>query len=168
MKRSHTLSVAILAVLFSLLLSTTAFADSSWVWISETRPHDVLPWVAIATLAIETWMLCHFCKIDKTFKVFCIVVLGNLLSFSAPYVMAALDEVHADFLFSLEHWPYYITGTAGLLVTVAVELPVEYSLLKKQVPEQRQTHLLSMVIAANVLTTVMVAIVERIFCRGHW
>lgn len=168
MKRCHTLSAAILAVLFTLTLSTTAFADSSWVWISETRPHDVLPWVAIATLAIETWMLCHFCGIDKTFKVFCVVMLGNLLSFSAPYVMAALDEVHADFLLSLEHWPYYITGTAGLLVTVAVELPVEYGLLKKHVPAQKQTRLLCTVVAANVLTTVMVAIVERTFCRGHW
>ena len=138
MTRYHTLSAAILAVLFSSALSTTVFADSSWVWISETRPHDVLPWAAIATLAIETWMLCHFCRIEKTFKVFCVVVLGNLLSFSAPYVMAALDEVHTDFLFSLEHWPYYITGTASLLVTVAVELPVEYGLLKKNVPEQRQ------------------------------
>lgn len=168
MKRYQMLSAAILAVLCSAVLTVPVLADSSWVWISETRPHDVLPWVAIATLAIETWMLCHFCGIKQTFKVFCVVTLGNLLSFAAPYVMAALDEVHADFLFSLEHWPYYITGTAGLLVTVAVELPVEYSLLKKQVPVQKQARLLYTVIAGNVLTTVMVAIVERTLCRGHW
>lgn len=168
MKRYQSLSVIILACLFGAVLSSTAFADSSWVWISETRPHDVLPWVAIATLAIETWMIRRFCGIRDTFRIFCAVALGNLLSFAAPYVMAALDEVHADFLFSLEHYPYYVTGTAGLLVTVAVELPIEYRLLKKSVPETAQARLFYTVIGANAVTTLMVAIVERVFCRGRW
>lgn len=168
MRQYRLISASILTCLCAAGLSSAVFADSSWVWISETRPHDVLPWVAIATLAIETWMIRRFCGIENTFRIFCVVALGNLLSFAAPYVMAALDEVHADFLFSLEHYPYYITGTVGLLVTMAVELPVEYGLLKKSVPETAQACLLRTVAAANVVTTLMVAVVERVLCRGHW
>lgn len=36
-----------------LLLGVRVYANSSWVWISETRPFDVLPWVAAVTILIE-------------------------------------------------------------------------------------------------------------------
>ena len=65
MKKYKLISAFIIS-LFSLpLFNLTAFANSSWVWISETRPYDVLPWVAIGTLIIETISLIVFAKIKK-------------------------------------------------------------------------------------------------------
>jgi len=168
MKRYRVLSAGILAGLFALALSPTAFADSSWVWISETRPYDVLPWVAIATLVIETGMIWLICKFEKPFKIFCVVTLGNLLSFAAPYVAAYFTRAWYTFTQMMEHLPSYTVGFVFLAVTLLIELPVEYHLLKNDCPADSLRRFLYTIIAANVLTTVMVAVVERTICKGHW
>ena len=49
-KRTICLSTILILLWFS---SITAFANSSWVWISETRPDDLLPFVIAGTLIIE-------------------------------------------------------------------------------------------------------------------
>ena len=60
-----------LLVLLSLTVAavpTVVFANSSWYWISEQRPWDILPWVAMATIFIEVlaiWLIPatgHFLK----------------------------------------------------------------------------------------------------------
>lgn len=166
MKTTRKCVPAAAALLCMVCLAVPAFADSSWVWISETRPYDVLAWVAMATLVIETGIIWYVGKTGKLWKVFGVVVLGNLLSFAAPYVLAACDPIY-PFMQALKSLPIYTVGWVYLLMTLLVELPIEYSLLKKDAGE-RTRPLLYAVIASNVLTTVMVAVVERIFCYGRW
>lgn len=167
MKSDHGITRGILFVLCAVWLTVPAFADSSWVWISETRPYDVLPWVAIATLIIETGIIWYVGRTGRLLKVFCVVTLGNLLSFAVPYLPVVMDPIHTKLHSALEHWPVYTVGFLYLVITILVELPIEYRLLRGDAGE-RQKPLLYAVIGSNVLTTVMVAVVERIFCRGHW
>lgn len=151
-----------------LVLSVAAWADSSWLWISKTRPYDVLPWVAILTIAIESISINIIPKILKSFKVFCVVTLANLLSFAAPYLLNFLMYKNYCFEFDkyLEHWPAYTVGGIYGFVTVAIELPVVYSVLKNDTDSKKK--LLWVIICANIVTTVLVALAERIFCQGRW
>ena len=158
------------AVTFLLLFtfSFTAFANSSWVWISETRPYDVLPFVAIATLAIETAALNLILKIGNWHKVFSGVLIGNLISFAVPYIGYSNTPPYYDMPLSyiLERGPFYTVGAAFLIITVAVELPFMYFWLKKSVKNKKL--LILTTIIANIVTTAMVAVVERLLCEGHW
>jgi len=52
-------------------------ANSSWHWISKTRPWDVLPFVIIFTLVIEILAIIRFAKIKKLLAVIFTAVLGN-------------------------------------------------------------------------------------------
>lgn len=66
------------------------YANSSWRWISDTRPYDVLPFVIIVTLAAETISIIKFSHIENKAKTFVVVLIGNILSFAAPYALTAL------------------------------------------------------------------------------
>ena len=151
--------------LIATLFSTVAFADSSWRWISETRPYDVLPFVAVGTILIETLAISIVPKIKKTAKVFCVITLANLISFAAPYILCFFDPIYT-FAQMLDHCPIFTVGLAYLIITIAVELPIVFKLLKKDT-ENKKT-LLWTIIVSNIITTVLVAIVERMFCQGHW
>ena len=67
---------------------TIANANSSWRWISETRPWDILPYVVAITLLIEIASIVVIAKIKPIWKVSLSVVIANLLSFAAPYLLA--------------------------------------------------------------------------------
>ena len=86
MNRYKAITNTTITALLVFAFSFTAFANSSWAWISETRPYDVLPFVAIATLAIETAALNLILKIGNWHKVFSGVLIGNLISFAVPYI----------------------------------------------------------------------------------
>ena len=80
MKKDNLLSTVCLVGILALCFPLVARADSSWVWITETRPYDVLPFVVVGTLLIETlsiWLIPHTRRLSKVFWVFC---LGNGLS----------------------------------------------------------------------------------------
>ena len=68
-----------------LYLSESVYADSSWVWISETRPYNVLPYVVILTLTIEIVMINYMAKVDRLGKTSLVVTIANLCSFLLPY-----------------------------------------------------------------------------------
>lgn len=162
---TNTVTTSMLIFIFSL----TAFANSSWVWISETRPYDVLPFVAIATLIIETAALNGFLKIGNWHRVFTGVLIGNLISFAVPYIGYSNTTPYADYLSLpeiLNRGPFYTVGTAFLIMTLAVELPFMYFWLKKDVKNKRLLVLVT--VLANVVTTAMVALVERLFCEGYY
>lgn len=162
---TNTVTTSMLIFIFSL----TAFANSSWAWISETRPYDVLPFVAIATLIIETAALNGFLKIGNWHRVFTGVLIGNLISFAVPYIGYSNTTPYADYLSLpeiLNRGPFYTVGTAFLIMTLAVELPFMYFWLKKDVKNKRLLVLVT--VLANVVTTAMVAVVERVLCEGHW
>lgn len=161
---TNTVTTSMLIFIFSL----TAFANSSWVWISETRPYDVLPFVAIATLIIETAALNGFLKIGNWHRVFTGVLIGNLISFAVPYIGYSNTTPYYDMPLSyiLERGPFYTVGAAFLIITVAVELPFMYFWLKKSVKNKKLLVLVTVV--ANVVTTAMVALVERLLCEGYY
>lgn len=149
----------------SLCLTTTAMANSSWVWISETRPWDVLPFVIAGTLLIETLAITLIPKVKKPSKVFAVVLLGNALSFAAPYLFYLLDPVK-PFAQTLESLPTYTVGFLFLLLTVAVEAPMDYFALQKDAANKRA--LLWTIIGSNAVTTGLTALAERTLCHGHW
>ena len=53
-----------------------------------------------------------------------------------------------------------------LIMTLAVELPVVYKVMKKHVQNKRM--LLWTIIGSNTVTTIMVAIIERMITEGAW
>lgn len=168
MNRYKAITNTTITTLLILAFSLTAFANSSWVWISETRPYDVLPFVAIATLIIETAALNGFLKIGNWHRVFTGVLIGNLISFAVPYIGYSNTTPYYDMPLSyiLERGPFYTVGAAFLFLTVAVELPFIYFWLKKDVKNKKLLVLTT--VMANIVTTVMVAVAERVLCEGRW
>lgn len=168
MRKYRLLSCAFLSAAAFLLCGVTASANSSWVWISESRPYDILPWVVMITLAVETVCVNQIPRVNRLPKTFCIVAAANIVSFAAPYLLKYLSWKRYGFGFEkyLDHAPSYIVGAAYGLLTVVVELPIVYIALKKDVPDRKK--LLVTAIAVNVVTTVIVACFERVFCQGRW
>lgn len=166
-------SIPIVMLILSFFCSATAYANSSWYWISTTRPYDVLPYVAVITIAAETLAVNFLCHMHHPVKVFLVILLGNLISFCLPYIGASFDPIFhipghpwQSVLMYVEALPFYTVGAFYLLLTVAAELPIEYCLLRKLTGDSRR--LLYTIIAANTATTLFTAVTERIFCRGHW
>lgn len=164
MKSYKPLSASMLALITACMLTLTVSANSSWYWISSTRPFDLLPIVIAVTLTAETFALTRFAKVTPFGKVLCIVMLGNSLSFAAPYVF--VDHTPYTFTQALEHVPMYTVGVAYLIATLLIELPVVYCALRKHTENRKR--LIWVTVAANVVTTVFTALVERLFCRGSW
>lgn len=156
------------ALLCTIFLFTSAYANSSWVWISETRPVDVLPAVIVITLAIEIAAINFFPRIHHLGKVALVVTIGNLLSFGIPYLLHFSEYVGSGFSFTkyLDHWPSYIVGAAYLFVTLVAELPFDYFLLEKYTHRHRT--LLLTILLSNTVTTALTALAERLLCTGQW
>ena len=149
-------------------MTSLAYANSSWHWISETQPFDILPWVVIATLAIEISVLC-WCIKDSHVRVVIFVLAANVLSFVAPFFLdwglGQYQILGYDFERFLNHTPRYIIGMTYGILTLAVEVPVLYNMFKEKVDKKK---LLNVTIAVNIFTTVMVFAIERIVCEGAW
>lgn len=156
-----------LSIILTLIFPQTAWADSSWIWISETRPWDILPFVIIGTLFVETVGVAVAMKTRKIFKLFCVICLGNMLSFGLAYLLSYIEA--ADFGYSFRQMintDFYTAGVGLLLLTIAVELPVEYLFLKKYTDKPKI--LMYTIIICNVITTVGVGVVERTVCQGYY
>lgn len=166
MKKYKVLSFLLLAFIFVFICPLNVFANSSWRWISETRPYDVLPFVVILTLVIECLSVCFIAKVKNIPKLIFVVLLANILSFAAPYLFLFIIPSLYTFEQTLEHTPFYIVGITYLFITLAVEIPTVYFTLKKSSPNPQK--LLFTIIGVNVLTTILTAIIERIFCTGSW
>ena len=144
-------------------------ANSSWVWISEKRPYDLLPFVALATLLIETLGYNYLLKIENFYRTFCGVLIGNLISFAVPYIGYSNTTPYAGYYTLtqiLNRGPFYTVGAAFLIITILVELPFMYFWLKKEV--ENKNKLVAVAILLNTVTTVMVAVIERVFCEGYY
>ena len=78
-------------VLLLVLSSQTVWANSSWVWLTDRQPYQLLPAAAALTVLIETVMIKTCLGIQKTGKVLAVVLAGNLISFLIPYLFVYLD-----------------------------------------------------------------------------
>lgn len=158
----------------TLLLPMTAFANSSWHWLTKTRPYDVLPVAIVITLLAEILAINFIPKIKKPLKVFVFVTLGNLLSFAAPYLLWIIDQiklfgtdgVSRYFTYYTEFQPSYTVGFDYFLITILVEGPIVYFGLKKNASSKKA--LILTTITVNAVTTAFVAVLERLLCRGAW
>ena len=169
MKKYKLFSMPVISVLGVSAFPMLASANSSWVWISETRPYDILPFVIIGTLLIETVAVNLVSKVGNWHKTFFAVLVGNIISFIAPYIGYS-NSLYGQMGYTLsqiiDRGPYYTVGTAFLLLTLIIELPVVYFMLKKAADSKKKLALC--IVLANVVTTVLVAIVERTLCYGRW
>ncbi len=160
-------------IFFSIILfnvfSVTSFANSSWRWISETRPYDLLPIVIIITLAIETILIAKASGAHPA-KVFTGVFIGNALSFILPYININYNTLPYSDIYSLyeiiERGTFYTVGILFLIITLIIEVPFMYLLLRKNTDNKNK--LIKYIILSNVITTVIVAVIERIICNGQW
>ena len=150
----------------------TVSANSSWHWVTGS-PMKALPLAVILTLAIETLGILRFGKIRDRLRTFVVVAFANIVSFVAPYIYSAsrlLRFYGSGWLYPWErafnNGPNYIIRFAYLLLTLCVEVPLVYFLLKNY-SKNKKMFLLSIIIV-NVVTTISVAVLERLLCRGKW
>ena len=169
MKKYKLFSMSVISTLGVSIFPVLASANSSWVWISETRPYDILPFVIIGTLLIETVAVNLVSKVGNWYKTFFAVFIGNIISFIAPYIGYS-NSLYGQMGYTLsqiiDRGPYYTVGAAFLLLTLIIEFPIVYFLLKKDADNKKK--LAPCIVLANVVTTVLVAVVERTLCYGRW
>ena len=169
MKKYKLFSMSVISTLGVSIFPVLASANSSWVWISETRPYDILPFVVVGTLLIETVAVNLMGKIGNWHKTLFAIFIGNIISFIAPYIGYS-NSLYGQMGYTLSQiisrGPYYTVGAVFLLLTIIIELPMVYLLLKKDADNKKK--LAVCIVAANVITTAFVALIERILCYGHW
>lgn len=163
------LKVFVLLIVILLSFSSYAVANSSWHWVTVS-PARILPFAIILTLLIETVSVIKWGKVSKMKKVFLIVCFANLLSFLTPYLIRAYRFIPTSGGFfvsdAFQKGPYYMVLSGYLLLTTLVELPVMYFLLQKDTVNKR--NLAISVLFSNIVTTILVAVCERIICIGRW
>ena len=160
------------AMIFSLAavfaFPTWAYANSSWRWISETRPYDILPVIVIVTLAIEIAGIYFIGRTDNLKRLCVLVTIANILSFAAPYLAQIIfPSVIYTFEQMLEHTPFYTVGIVYLAMSLLVEVPLVYFKMKAKVP-MSNAKLFWTIIGVNIVTTVIAAIAKRLICYGVW
>ncbi len=166
-KSKSALRISIMIMALMVLLPASAFADSSWVWISEKRPFDILPWVALGTILIEWLSIWLIPKTGNAIKVLGIVIVANAASFLLPYAFLKADlSWYGTFEHILDSGPHYIVSGVFLLLTLLVEMPIVYNVLKSKVQDKKKLQLT--IIVSNVITTAGVAIIERLITEGYW
>ena len=94
------------------VIPQTVFADSSWCWLTDTRPFDILPPVALATIVIEVLAIWLIPNTGKLMKTAVAVILANAASFLLPYSVLVFTQVYPKFEDALNAGPNYIVGFA--------------------------------------------------------
>lgn len=162
-------AMIIISLCSMLTFLTTTYANSSWIWLTAD-PLTILPYAIIFTLIVEVIAVVKIGKVKEYKKAFLIIIIANLSSFILPYVFLAFEFLpFSDTLsisYSVSKGPYYIVLTGYLMMTILIELPVIYFLLEKNTLNKK--NLIISIIFSNVVTTLAVAVVERMVCIGHW
>ena len=165
-RKRNILNPALIIALITLFPSKV-FADSSWIWISEKKPFDILPWVAIGTILIEWLSIWLIPKTGHCLRVLGIVMIANAASFILPYVFLKSElSWYGTFDHILDSGPNYIVSGVFLLLTIIIEMPIVYNVLKSNVQSKRMLQIT--IIVSNIITTAGVAVIERLITEGHW
>ena len=158
--------VIVITCFVFLIIPQAVFADSSWCWLTDTRPFDILPPVALATIVIEVLAIWLIPNTGKLMKTAVAVILANAASCLLPYALLLNDPVYPKFDDMLNAGPNYIVGAGFVILTLVLEIPIVYNLLKKHVDSKKK--LLWSIIGSNIVTTAMVAVIERMVTDGYW
>lgn len=145
------------------------YANSSWHWLTAS-PLKVFPFAVVLTLLIETISVVKLGKVTDSKKALLTVSCANLFSFLAPYIERAYRFIPTSGGFSIlaafNKGPFYIVLAGYLLLTILVELPIVYFLLRKNTGDKKS--LIISILLSNTLTTILVAVCERLICIGRW
>ncbi len=159
-------------ILLIVLYPESVLANSSWHWVTVS-PMTVLPIAIILTLAIEWLGITIFGKVSEIVRTFIIVTIANIASFIAPYIYSTfkLNRFYGSGLFyawerAFNNGPNYLIRLVYLLLTLCIEVPLVYFLLKNRSSDKKR--LLLVTIAVNVITTIVIAVLERFLCQGQW
>jgi ABC-type uncharacterized transport system fused permease/ATPase subunit len=149
-------------------------ANSSWYWLTDPPLTSLLPFAIIFTLAVETIAIIIFGKATKKIKAFCVVLMANILSFASSFIdpiskQMLLYDYSINLSFdlieqSVKYSQYYIVAFWYLILTLVVEMPVVYFLLRKDTSYRKR--LILSILISNIITTAAVAICERVFYIG--
>ena len=153
---------------FLILIHNRVYANSSWIWLTKYRLWDILPPVALATIVIEVlaiWLIPHS---DNFIKTALAVILANVISFMVPYIVILKIEfgTYSTIDEFMDSYPIYIIGIGYCISTLVFEMPIIYALLCEQVESRKKLHWT--IVVANIATTVMVAVIERMLAHGIW
>ncbi|NMB28208.1 MAG: hypothetical protein GX987_09195 [Tissierellia bacterium] len=168
--------ISILSIIFIciILFSNIVYANSSWRWLTSS-PRKLLPIAVISTLMVEFMGVLFLGKVKgkiRPIKVLGIVALANIVSFVFPYIVRAylFRATAGTFAYAwedaFEAGPFYIVLFGYLILTILLELPLVYSYLKKYTSNKKA--LFKSVIGLNLITTIIVAVLERILYYGQW
>ncbi len=176
MKKNKTMFTILVAITLVLLFPITAYANSSWHWVSSSRPLDLFPVVVIITLLLEIISVNYIAKVKDLKRVIPVVSLANLASFVVPYIWLGVsprnvytgldDNIFNVIKYTVEHTPTFTVSISFLLMTLLVETPIVYLFFKDNVQNKRK--LIFNIILINIITTAITFAVERIFCYGEW
>lgn len=178
MNRNKTLLTLIIATALVITFPITTYANSSWYWVSQTRPYDLLPIAIIVTLLIEVLSINYIAKIRNLKTVIPTVALANLFSFLLPYLWITIDPMNVYAMFpddeglfkiierSVEHTPIFTVSIFYLVLTLLIEVPIVFLFLRKRALKKKV--LISVIILSNTITTAFTFALERIFCYGAW
>ncbi len=167
------LRVALFVMCAALLFPLAAHANSSWHWFTDS-PLIALPWAIIGVLLAEVCLICSVGHLKVSAKSVAVICLANTISFLLPYVFIGLIPDLGDetmgFLGSIQYYvhklPYYIVGTGFLLLTLLSEIPIVYFTLRRDVSNGKK--FLVTIVLTNILTTAVLAVVERLLFQGSW
>lgn len=173
MKKYSYIAITFILTITIILLIPVSGYNGGWTWRSQVEPLDILPIIVLFTLLTETLLINFVPKLRNLTKVFLIVMAGNLLSFISPYLKLFFVWLEEEIIaggasfellkgFSL----LYTTGILFLVVTLLMETPMVYFALRNKA--EKDETLLVVTIVANVLTTVVITIIERTLCYGCW
>jgi hypothetical protein len=150
-----------------LLFPLPALAYSSWSWFTTMKPIYILPVAVVAASIIEIFIIAKYNDIKRIRIVVAVVSLANILSFAAPYLIGALVD-GAGFTFGemIDEGPSYMINAFYCILTLLVEMPAVYFLLRRFVANRKK--LILTILIANAVTTALIAICERLLCVGGY
>lgn len=132
--------------------------------------------VIILTLFIEILVTLVLGKINSSvslkIKIAILITVANIASFIFPYIFRAIEFLGVSGGWSNAWYdafnagPFYIVLTGYLFLTLVIEIPIIYLYVKKHT--KNKVVLLAAIISANVFTTLIVAVIERMMFYGHW
>lgn len=166
--KSNIHTTIMLLMVLCLSFGKTVYANSSWIWLTDTQPYELLPVAIILTLFIETILLTMVLKVNIK-RIFRWVCIGNLSSFVFPYIMmygVQHTQMGYNWIETFSSGPYYIIGMGYLLLTLVIEIPVIWSGVGKEIVNKRRG--IGIIVIANTITTAIVFLMERIICQGKW
>ena len=92
MKIKLIMRIIVIALVILSLFPYSAYANSSWRWISRYRPFDILPVVVIMTLVVEIFMIMRLGKVKSLIPASIVISVANVASFVVPYLWLLLGR----------------------------------------------------------------------------